>query len=457
MATDVEKPQRQPNVVFVFGDQWRRQATGFSGNAQVATPNLDRLAEQSIELTHAVIGMPVCSPYRASLLSGKSPLNHGVIINDVPLDPETPSLGKAFKVAGYDTGWIGKWHVDGHGRTNPIPPERRQGFDYWKVLECTHAYNDSRYYDNDETELSQWEGYDAFAQTDDAIDYIRGHANQDHPFALFLSWGPPHNPYQTAPEKYRAMYDPDKIELRPNVPPEHAERARTDLAGYYAHCTALDDALGKLLAAIDEAGLREDTLFVFTSDHGDMLGSQGQQRKQRPYEESVRVPFLLRWPARFGEQPQKNAAMIDAPDLMPTLLGLCGVDCPDTVDGHDFTDALCGGEDPSGGAVLLLMPALFGEWFRQDEAVPYRGVRTHRWTYTRTLEGPWLLYDNEADPYQLKNLVDDSDYQATIVELDQLLDQKLAAIGDTFEPEQVYLDRFGWAVDKHGKTIPVDA
>ncbi len=446
---------RKPNIVFVLADQWRRQAAGFAGNPQVATPNLDRLAAESLEMTHAVIGMPVCCPYRASLLSGQSPVNHGVLVNDVPLDPDAPSLGKTLKNSGYDTAWIGKWHVDGHGRTSYIPPERRQGFDYWKVLECTHDYNHSLYYAHDETEPRVWDGYDAFAQTDDAIGYIRDRAAGDKPFALFLSWGPPHNPYNTAPPEYRKLYDPAKIELRPNVPSADAERAREDLAGYYAHCTALDAAMGRLLDAIDDANIRENTLVIFTSDHGDMLGSQGEQRKQLPYEESIRVPMLLRWPARFGERASSNAALIDAPDLMPTLLGLCGVPCPDTVDGRDFTACLDGGDDPSGGAVLLMQPAPFGEWYKRGGCVSFRGVRTARWTYVRTHDGPWLLYDNLADPYQLHNRINDPACQRTLAELEQQLQRKLAEIGDEFESAQAYLDRFGWAINERGGTVPV--
>ena len=131
----------KPNVVFVFGDQWRQQATGYAGDPNVSTPHLDTLARESIDFTHAVSGCPVCSPYRASLLTGQRPLTHGVFVNDVYLQPRATSIAEAFSSAGYDTAYIGKWHVDGHGRSNYIPPERRLGFAYWKVLECTHAYN----------------------------------------------------------------------------------------------------------------------------------------------------------------------------------------------------------------------------------------------------------------------------------------------------------------------------
>src|SRR5204863_1125591 len=146
-----------------------------------------------------------CSPTRASLLTGQRPLTHEVFINDVSLSPDALTLPKTLSAADYDTACIGKWHVDGRGRSNLIPQERRQGFDYWKVLECTHAYNNSPYY-ADGPEKLKWEGYDAIAQTDDAIRYIKSRKAGDKPFALVLAWGPPHDPYLTAPAKYKEMF-----------------------------------------------------------------------------------------------------------------------------------------------------------------------------------------------------------------------------------------------------------
>ncbi|MEC8892878.1 MAG: sulfatase-like hydrolase/transferase, partial [Candidatus Poribacteria bacterium] len=200
---------KKPNIVFVFGDQWRAQATGYAGNPTVKTPHLDRFATESINLTQAVSGYPVCSPARASLLTGQFPLTHGVFVNDVHLDNSTVSIAQAFKQGGYQTSYIGKWHVDGHGRSNYIPPERRQGFEDWKVLECTHNYNQSAYYSGNSDQKLFWDGYDAIDQTKAAEDYIRQHRNSDQPFLLMLSWGGPHAPYQTAPEEYRELYQPE--------------------------------------------------------------------------------------------------------------------------------------------------------------------------------------------------------------------------------------------------------
>lgn len=442
---------KQPNIVFVFGDQWRRQATGYAGNPDVKTPNVDALAKECVNFSHAISGCPVCSPYRASLLTGQRPLTHGVFVNDLYLQPNGASIAEEFSAAGYDTAYIGKWHVDGHGRSSYIPPDRRLGFDYWKVLECTHNYNNSAYYAGESDEKLRWEGYDAIAQTQDAESYIRDHAGK-RPFLLMLSWGPPHAPYHTAPEEYRKLYDPDAIALRPNVPDDMAAKAREWLAGYYAHCSALDACMGSLMNTLDECGIVDDTILVFTSDHGDMLGSQGHEKKQRPWDESIRVPFLLRYPGLTGWRARETDALIDAPDILPTLLGLCDITIPDTAEGLDFSGHIAGGDDPSDGAALLLCPQPFGQWSaRQHGGKEYRGLRTKRYTYARDLQGPWLLYDNENDPHQLRNLIGVPRFSSIQDELDRALSQKLNEQKDEFLPGTEYIKKWGYSVDENGK------
>jgi len=439
-------------VVFVFADQWRGQATGYAGDPNVHTPHLDQLAGEGVHCRNAVSCSPVCSPYRASLITGQYPLTHGVFLNDVYLRPEAVSVAEVFNEHGYRTAYIGKWHLDGHGRSSYIPRERRQGFQFWKVLECTHAYNRSPYYGDADKKLV-WEGYDAIAQTREAQRYIREERG-DGPFALFLSWGPPHNPYETAPEEYRRRYDAEALELRPNVPDAAAPRARKDLAGYYAHCTALDACVGDLRQTLREEGLEGNTVFVFTSDHGDMLGSQGEQRKQRPWDESIRIPFLVSYPARLGRTGRVVAHFLNAPDVMPTLLALCGLPIPDTVEGKDLSRALVeGGDPPEDDAALIACHAPFGEWTRKRGGREYRGVRTGRHTYVRDRNGPWLLYDNEKDPYQLSNVVGEATYAEVQARHETLLAQKLEETKDEFLPAEAYIEQWGYPVDENG-TVP---
>jgi len=449
------RAQKKPNIVFVFGDQWRAQATGYMGdpNLRGMTPHLDRLAQESVNLCNAVSTCPVCTPYRASLLTGQYALTHGLFLNDAPLRSKALTIAEVCRDAGYDTAYVGKWHIDGHGRSSYIPRERRQGFDYWKVLECTHGYNNSSYYAGDDPTKRVWEGYDAIAQTRDVQAYIRDHADRDNPFLLFLSWGPPHNPYGTAPKTYRELFAPADIKLRPNVPPAKAKAARQDLAGYYAHIAALDDCMGDIVKTIDQAGLRENTILVFTSDHGDMLGSQGERRKQRPYDESVRVPLLVRYPGKLGCQGKAIDMPLGTPDIMPTLLGLSGIDIPDCVEGTDYS-AVLAAEAPAPDSVTLIeCPWPFGEWIRKNGGKECRGIRTRRYTYVRDLAGPWLLFDNERDPYQQVNLVNSPEAAQVQRDLDARLWAKLREHGDEFKHGSEYIKQWGYKVNASG-TLP---
>jgi len=443
---------RKPNILLIIADQWRAQAFGFAGDPNVKTPHLDALQHESVDFVNAVSGVAVCGPARASLLTGQRPLTHGVFMNDTSLNPYAVTIAKVLAQAGYDTGAIGKWHVDGHGRSSYIPPERRQGFDYWKVLECTHNYNHSYYY-ADGPEKLLWKGYDAIAQTQDAEQYLKDHAKSEKPFFLYLSWGPPHSPYQSAPPKYKAQYQASQIKLRPNVPEDGAQKAREAAAGYYAHCTALDDCVGGLLETLQTTGLASNTLVVFTSDHGDLLGSHGQYDKQQPYAESVRVPLLMHWPRGLGAKGRSLEAPFNMEDFMPTLLGLCGVSIPKTVEGLDYSSYLRGGKNPSDDVTLISCPAPFGQWPRQKGGEEFRGIRTPRYTYVRNLNGPWLLFDDQTDPYQTNNLVNLPASAKLQAELDATLKRKLKATGDEFLPAADYIKKWGLTVDKNG-TVP---
>jgi len=442
----------KPNLIFVFADQWRADATGYSGNTQVVTPNLDRLAGKSVNFVKTIANCPVSSPYRATLLTGQYPLNHGIFFNDKPLADSVISIAEVYRDHGYNTAYIGKWHLNGHPRGEdrnrhrmlPVPAERRQGFEYWKVLECTHDYNNSIYYDENDVKHT-WQGYDAEIQTDSAIAYIK--RTKDKPFILFLSWGPPHDPYQTAPEKFRNLFsDWKSIKLRPNVPDSLAEKAGRQIAGYYAHIAALDECLGKLLSAINEEGIERNTIFVFTSDHGDMLQSHSQSNKQKPWDESIRVPFLLRFPGKIKKGKEVRVPF-GTVDIMPTLLGLSGLPVPVTVEGTDYSPYLLGKEKPRTTAVLIMCPVPFHQWSFENGGREYRGVRTERYTYARDLKGPWLLFDNDQDPYQLNNQINQPEYFEIQKELEEELNRLLKKTGDEFREADYYMKKWNYDYD----------
>jgi len=445
LATASSKPK--PNIIYVFADQWRAQEFGFMGNENVETPNIDKFSSESLVFSRAYSNCPVSGAYRASLLTGTYPLTHGVFYNDKSLGNKFVSIADALNEAGYNTAYIGKWHLDGHGRDAFIPKERRLGFEYWKARECSHDYNHSFYF-ADTPDTLRWKGYDAIAQTDDAIQYISSH-DKNKPFALFLSWGPPHSPYNTAPEEFKAKYaDLSKIKLRGNVPEMDQEKARKSLAGYYAHIAALDYCMGKLMEAMKLNKLDKNTIFVFTSDHGDMQYSHGEINKQKPWEESICVPFLLKYPDHFGENKKVIGSILNSPDIMPSILSLAGVKIPTTVEGVDLSSYWIKGVESKDTVALIASYVPFHQWNVKRGGREYRGIRTPRYTYVRDLKGAWLLYDNKVDGLQLNNLVNNPIYGTLQLSLDKLLNQKLKEHKDDFLSGNEYMKLWNYTYDK---------
>ncbi|MEZ4777062.1 MAG: sulfatase [Bacteroidia bacterium] len=443
---------QKPNIVFVFADQWRAQSLGYAGNPDVKTPNLDKLASEGVYFPHAISTIPVCTPFRAMLLTGQYGLKNGMFMNDVLLEPEARSFAKLFKQHGYNTAYIGKWHVDGNARSAFIPKERRQGFDYWKVLGCSHSYNNSNYWGNDDA-LHTWEGYDAEAQTKDAIAYIEEQSRSGNPFCLLLSWGPPHAPYHSAPQEFRDLYENMDVQLRPNVPAELAEETKAILRGYYAHCSALDSYIKQLQDALKRSNLEDNTIFVFTSDHGDLINSHGQMKKQRIFEESAKVPFIIKYPALLGKEGKKSDFLLNTMDILPTMLGMSGIDIPSGLDGEDITEIILGKKEDDRKASLVACVQPFGQWSRAHGGKEFRGIITQKYTYARDLSGEWLFFDNVADPYQVNNLAGNPAYQSIAENLAGLLTQELNRLNDEFLPGPSYLEKWGYAVDSTG-TVP---
>jgi len=438
------KESKKPNIIYVFADQWRAQATGYAGDVNAKTPNLDRLAQEGINLKNAVSTCPSCTPYRASLLTGNYSTTHGLLLNDILLDPESESMAKIYKKAGYNTAYWGKWHLGGPYRFAYIPKANRQGFDYWKVMECTHDYMDSWYYDGNDRNRKKWEGYDAHAQTKDMCKYIAEHADDDNPFLAVLSWGPPHDPYFQIPEKYLKMYeDLTKIVLRENVPEDYKEEVLKMLQGYYAHIAALDESMGWIMEQIKESGIEDNTILIFTADHGDMVGSRGRKYKSNPWDEAIKVPFLLRYPNAIKEH-RAIEMPIGTPDILPTLLGLSNVKTDVKFEGSDFSAIVIGKQDEFDNAALITNPT------KNVVKREFRGVRTTSYTYVEDLNGPWLMYDNKKDPYQTNNLILQAGNDGLKSALKEKLTGALQKANDEFLPEQDYLERFGIYITKGG-------
>lgn len=465
LAMGCSRTEHAPNILFVFADQLRSQELSCYGGANIETPNLDMLAQEGLKVTNAFSTYPICSPYRGMLITGLYPMHSGISNNDHPLNTNLPSIAKACKKEGFQTAYIGKWHLDGRGRDAYIPPDRRLGFEYWQALECTHNYFESKYYDNNSETPEVWEGYDAEAQTEAAINYIETR-DPDKPFLLMLAWGPPHDPY-VAPEKYIQQINPGELILRPNVAehdiadelwnnprftiPEtylsrlepHRERVkdenviRSKYAGYLSATLAIDDYFGRLMETLEEEGILNNTIVVFTSDHGDQLGSHQMHGKNTPFLESTSIPFLIRYPVAIEAQTVSDA-LLSPIDVMPTLLGLSHVECPE-IDGIDLSEILTKKIEDPRDEILLMNLTHFNNTSLINGLDTWRGIQTKQYTYARESDkNPWLLFDNIKDPYQMNNLVGDPAYAKLISQMDGKLDLLLEDAGDPEDTKSIY-------------------
>jgi len=441
----------EPNVLFILTDQWRASAMGYAGDPNVQTPCLDRFAGEAVRFTNAVSVCPVCTPARASLLTGRFPTSTGMFLNDAQLPKEELCLAEVFKAEGYQTGYIGKWHLDGEGRLDFTPPERRQGFDYWKALECSHDYNQMPYYEGNDTVMKYWEGYSPEAVCQDAGRYLTNHTGSKSPFFLFVSIAAPHFPHYSAPEEFKALYPLDQIQINPNVPDSLKDKARRELQGYYAHCTAIDQAVGKLLDQVKELGLWDETLIVFTSDHGEAMGAHGARitQKQVPWIESAGVPLIIRDPAARSNDNVTLTTAVTTPDISATLIDLCGIEIPGSFEGVSFAKNLLRHRDNPEKSALYMTVAPFAA-VRKEYKREYRAVKTSQFTYVKSLDGPWLLYDDQQDPYQQTNLASDPAYSTLLNKMEDKLSAELKRINDDFRPAASYLSEWGYTVEPAG-------
>ncbi|WP_186526252.1 sulfatase family protein [Leekyejoonella antrihumi] len=444
----------RPNLLVVLADQFRASALGCLGQDPTHTPALDRLAAEARVLTNAVSTHPVCSPARAMMMTGLYPSLNGVPLNvnssrveeGVGLRTDVRCWSDVLADEGYRLGYIGKWHLTpptaddelyGEGRRDDgkvwdawTPPQERHGFDFWHSHGCCDQHLEPHYWTTDAPRESplQVRQWSAEHETDVAIDYLKAADVNDRPFALMLSLNPPHQPFDELPEGYLPRYadrTPEELLRRPNVDltSETGREAAQIAAKYFAAVTAIDDQIGRLLHELDELGLADDTIVVFTSDHGMQLGSHDLMYKGVPFEESIRVPFLVRWPGHVA--PGSDDLLLSLVDVSPTLLGLLGVvdQIPDEVQGTDCSAALLGEPDaPRPAAALYHGPP----YAPGDPDV--RGLRTHTHKVVVGFrQGQALdvrLFDLRSDPYEMSDVSADQSESRT---------QLLTALADALE------------------------
>lgn len=433
-------PTRRPNVLVFFTDQQRWDTTGLHGNPMGLTPALDRLAADGVSVDRSFTCQPVCAPSRASLQTGQYPTTTGVFRNGLRLPRDTPTLARAFRDAGYATGYIGKWHLAGGRTVNPVPEEDRAGYEYWlaaNLLEFTSDAYETTLYDGDGTS-HHFDGYRADALGTAAIDFIErerdGGRDRYRPFFLFLSFLEPHHQNSRddypAPTGYSDRYDD------PWVPPDLAALGggnwAQNLPGYYGMVRRLDEVLDRVVSVLERRGELDDTVILFTSDHGCHFKTRNSEYKRSVHDASVRVPTVLRGPGglRGGVRLPDLVAHVDLP---PTLLQAAGLPVPPQMQGRSLLPLLHDSAPDWPQEVLIQI----------SESEVARALRTNRWKYAATAPNadPWndpradhyqdaYLYDLHSDPHELTNLAADPAYAEVRAELRQRLVQRIVESGE---------------------------
>lgn len=433
----------RPNVIWVLSDQHRGQALSCAGDPNVSTPNLDRLAGEGVWFRRALSGFPLCCPARGSILTGQYP--HACVPgHEMRLPEASTTIAHALNAAGYETAWFGKWHLDGATGSprevadHIVPRQRRGGFKTWLGYENINAPFDGAVHGHRGDQAlprQRLKGFETDALTDLLIQHIH-ERDSDVPFFSCMSVQPPHDPY-TAPAEWMSRIHPAKIQLRPNVPPIDPviEQARRELAGYYASIENIDHNIGRIRDSLDQKEITQNTYIIYFSDHGDHHGSHGYFRKCTPFEESIRVPFIIGGPCHSHyDFPHETDALLNHVDIAPTTLGLCGLAAPPSMKGVSLAKALQPGGLPRNAypeAALLqsVVPTMHPHSIDQ----PWRGIVTRdHWKYVTFAQGPYLLFDLNDDPYELRNLAHHVHSASRRQTLHHQLADLLGQVGDPF-------------------------
>ena len=465
-VSDNHQQRRPPNIVFIMSDDHAAHAISAYGSRVNETPQIDRIAAAGARLDNCFCANSICAPSRATILTGQHSHINGVLTLDDDIDNRRDNVAKQLQQSGYQTAILGKWHL-GHGGIHDP-----SGFDRWCVLPGQGDYVDPEFHD--QGELRQIEGYVTDIITDLSLDWLRAR-DRDRPFMLMLHHKAPHRPW-IPDQKHMAMYEED-IPLAPTFDDDYSQRAQAaanatmridrDLTHVdlkadpppglaprdekvwkyqrymqdYLRCIAsVDDNVGRLLDALDEDGIADDTVVIYTSDQGFFLGDHGWYDKRFMYEESLRMPFLVCYPREIAPGTVVDA-MASNVDLAQTFLDYAGLSAPTEMQGSSLRPIFNGSTPDSWQTSIY-----YRYWMHlaQHGVAAHYGVRTrrHKLIYyygealntTGSVDDPrqpeWELFDLETDPMELHNVYDDPDYDDIVAALKAELARLQERVGD---------------------------
>ncbi len=419
---------RKPNVLLFLTDQQRWDSVGCYNQNLNTTPTLDKMANVGVKFQYAFTCQPVCVPARASIQTGKYATEVGCHTNSKFLPPSEKTIAHYLKENGYEVGYIGKWHLAGT-RTKPVPIERRGGYvDFWlaaDLLEFTSQPYGGTLYDKNNNPVHFTKNR-IEALTDFALEYLQSR-NGDNPFFLFVSYVEPHHQNDKqrfiAPTGYTEMF---KNAFVPEDLKALLGDWKENLADYYGNCRCLDDNLGRILKELYLLNMLDNTIVIFTSDHGCHFRTRNDEYKRAPHEAAIRIPMVIYGPGfEGGKEITELVSLIDLP---PTILSLCGIEKPD---------------DMQGESILPLLEGKMNNWpeevFIQISGSEVgRTLRTKQWKYNIFApdKDPELdsysdiymgeyLYNLENDPYELNNLINKDEYRKVQILLASKLRQKI--------------------------------
>ncbi len=423
----------RPNILFILTDQQRWDTTGVHGNPLDLTPNFDRIALEGTHLFNTFTCQPVCTPARACLQTGMYSTCSGVYRNGLPLPPDSQTIAKLFNQSGYRTAYIGKWHLGTGEMIGPVPEEYRGGYEDWlasNVLEFTSDAYQVTLFDNNEKPISL-PGYRVDALADAAVRYID--ANKTRSFSSFYHFLNP--TFRTERDDYPAPDGYAERYIGKWIPPDLAAlggSTHQHIAGYYGMVRKLDEALGRLLDTLKSLHLIENTIVVFTSDHGNHFKTRNAEYKRSGHESSIRVPAAITGPGFLGGGRIQN--LVSLIDIPPTLLDACGIQIPYQMQGHSLLPLIRREPIPWPKEVFIQI----------SESQVGRAIRTKRWKYgvVDPNGDGWnemasshyqdsYLYDLQSNPYELNNLIQLISHQELADSLRKRLIQRMVLAGET--------------------------